>query len=49
MEWIERVNNVVNYIEENLDKEISYDEIAELAVCSVYNFQRMFSILQINL
>ena len=43
VEWIERVNNVVNYIEENLDKEISYDEIAKLAVCSIYNFQRMFS------
>ncbi|WP_406243898.1 GyrI-like domain-containing protein [Tissierella carlieri] len=43
MEWIKRVNNVVDYIEENLDKEISYDKIAEIAVCSVYNFQRMFS------
>lgn len=43
MQWIERINNAVSYIEANLDKEISYDEIAKIAVCSVYNFQRMFS------
>ncbi|MTI47138.1 MAG: AraC family transcriptional regulator [Firmicutes bacterium] len=43
MKWVERINDVVNYIEDNLDKEISYDKISELAVCSIYNFQRMFS------
>ncbi len=43
MQWIERINNAVNYIEENLDKEISYDIISKITVCSIYNFQRMFS------
>ncbi|MBB6215348.1 AraC family transcriptional regulator [Anaerosolibacter carboniphilus] len=43
MQWIERINDVINYIEEHLDREISYDKIAEISVCSVYNFQRMFS------
>lgn len=43
MDWIENINSAVNYIEENLDKEISYERIAQLAGCSVYNFQRMFS------
>lgn len=43
MQWIERINDVINYIEEHLDREISYDKIAEISVCSIYNFQRMFS------
>ncbi|MDP4091351.1 MAG: AraC family transcriptional regulator [Bacillota bacterium] len=43
MDWIEHLNSVVNYIDENLDKEISYERIAQIAGCSVYNFQRMFS------
>lgn len=43
MDWIQRINGIVDYIEENLDGEISYDHIARLAGCSIYNFQRMFS------
>lgn len=43
MKWVERINDTINYIEENLDKNISYDEIEKIAVCSIYNFQRMFS------
>lgn len=30
-------------IEDNLDKEISYDEAARIACCSPYYFQRVFS------
>ncbi|SHI83139.1 transcriptional regulator, AraC family [Clostridium amylolyticum] len=43
MDWIKRINSTVDYIEENLDKEISYEKISKIAGCSVYNFQRMFS------
>lgn len=43
MDWIERVNSIVEYIEDNLDKEISNERIAQMAGCSIYNFQRMFS------
>ncbi|MDF2821401.1 MAG: transcriptional regulator, AraC family [Clostridiales bacterium] len=43
MEWVERINHSVNYIEENLDKDISFEEIAKIVGCSIYNFQRMFS------
>lgn len=43
MEWIERINSAINYIEENLDQEISYESIAHIAGCSAYNFQRIFS------
>lgn len=43
MEWLKRLRAVIDYIEENLDKEISYDEAARIACCSTYYFQRIFS------
>ena len=43
MEWIERFNNVINYIEENITQQIGYEEIAKIACCSSYHFQRMFT------
>ena len=42
MEWIERLNATMNYIEERLKDEIDYDQIARIACCSVYHYQRMF-------
>ena len=29
MEWLKRLGAAIDYIEENLDKEISYDEAAQ--------------------
>lgn len=43
MEWVERLNSVINYIEENLTGEIDLDEISKIALCSSYHFQRMFA------
>ena len=43
MEWIERFNNVINYIEENITQQIDDGEIAKIACCSSYHFQRMFT------
>lgn len=43
MEWLKKLSSAISYIEENLDKEISYDKTAEIACCSTYYFQRMFS------
>ncbi|AKA69285.1 AraC family transcriptional regulator [Clostridium scatologenes] len=45
MDSIKRMNNALNYIEENLDNEIDFKEVARLALCSEYHFQRMFSFL----
>lgn len=42
MEWIERLNGAVNYIEEHLTDEIDIDQAARVACCSTYHFQRMF-------
>ena len=43
MDWVKQLNEAINYIEENLSGEISYDAISKIARCSIYNFQRMFS------
>jgi AraC family transcriptional regulator len=43
MEWISKLNEALTYIEDNLDNEISYDKAAQIACCSTFHFQRMFS------
>ncbi len=42
MEWLDRMNRAMDYIERNLDGDISYDEVARLVCTSAYHFQRMF-------
>lgn len=43
MEWLKQLSQVIDYIEANLDKKISYEEAAKIACCSTYYFQRIFS------
>ncbi|GGH30245.1 AraC family transcriptional regulator [Paenibacillus segetis] len=42
MDWLERMNCAMEYIETNLADHISYDKLAQIACCSTYHFQRMF-------
>lgn len=43
MEWIERLNGAIRYIEEHLEEDVNYEQVARIACCSTYHFQRMFS------
>ena len=43
MEWMERLNEAIAYMEEHMQEEISFEEVAKIACTSSYNFQRMFS------
>lgn len=43
MEWIERLNSAIGYIEEHLTDEISYEQLGRIACCSAFHFQRMFT------
>ena len=43
MEWIERLNDAIVYIEENLTGTIDHERLGQIACCSSYHFQRMFS------
>ncbi|MDQ7095744.1 AraC family transcriptional regulator [Desulfosporosinus sp. PR] len=45
MDSLKRMNDALNYIEENLTNELDFNEVARLAFCSEYHFQRMFSFL----
>ena len=43
MKWLENLSNAIEYIESNLDKDISIDAAAQIACCSAYYFQRVFT------
>lgn len=43
MDWLERMNLVLDYVEEHLDDEVDYGKMAKMSLCSGNLFQRMFS------
>lgn len=45
MEWIDKMNNALDYIEDHLTENIDLNIVAQKACCSSYNFQRMFSFI----
>ncbi len=45
MDTLENMKQAIDYIESNLDREIEYARIAQIALCSQYHFQRMFGFL----
>ena len=45
MEWINRLNKTINYIEESLTDEIDYNKLAQIACCSSFHYQRIFAYL----
>lgn len=42
-EYIHRIHNVQDYIEHNMEKNITIEELAEVAGFSKYHFSRIFS------
>ncbi len=45
MDSLKNMNDALEYIEANLTEKIDYSEIAKIAMCSDYHFNRMFSFL----
>jgi len=45
MEWLDRMDSAMDYIEVHLTDAIEYKELAKIVCCSVYHFQRMFSFI----
>ncbi|MEN6418787.1 MAG: AraC family transcriptional regulator [Clostridiaceae bacterium] len=43
MDWLTQLNDALRYVEENLDGEIDLNQVARIACCSSFHFQRMFS------
>ena len=42
MEWMQRFNQSIEYIEEHITEELDYEKVAEVAACPSYYFQQMF-------
>ncbi|PAB61081.1 AraC family transcriptional regulator [Anaeromicrobium sediminis] len=45
MNWIKNMNEALYYIEDNIENDVTSDEIAKVAMCSKFHFMRMFSML----
>ena len=45
MDSLEKMNEALQYIEDNLMNPIDFKEVAKIACCSEYHFKRMFSFL----
>lgn len=43
MDWIEAMNAAVEHLEEHLTEEIDIEEVAKVAHCSAFHFQRIFA------
>ncbi len=42
MEWMQRFNQSIEYIEEHITEELDYEKVAQVAGCPSYYFQQMF-------
>jgi len=45
MDWLDKMNAALDYVENNLVHEVDFNIVAQKACCSSYNFQRMFSFI----
>lgn len=45
MDWLERMNNVLEYIENSLDEDIDYKKIVKVVSCFEFYFFRMFLLI----
>jgi len=45
MNWVQGIQNAIDYIEDNITEDIDYKKLARLAFSSSFHFQRVFSIM----
>ena len=45
MDWLEGMNRVVRYIEDNLTENLPYESLSRIVGCSAYEFSRIFSFM----
>lgn len=43
VEWLNRMNAAIDYIEDHITDECDYKQVARIACCPNYHFQRMFA------
>ena len=42
MDWLDKINNAIGYIEANITDDVDYVQAARIACCSLFRFQNMF-------
>ena len=45
MDWIQRIENAIDYIEKNITEKIDYEKVAKRAYSSTFHFQKVFGIM----
>lgn len=45
MEWLAKINSAIDYIENNINVKVDYEQAAQIACCSLSRFQNMFLFL----
>ena len=45
MDWLNAMNNAVEYIEENITEKIDIEKVAKIALSSTFHFQRMYHMI----
>lgn len=45
MDWLKGMNDVLEFIEDNLSQPIQYESLSKILGCSVYEFSRIFSFM----
>jgi len=45
VDWVERLNQAIAYIDKNLDGDISYEEISRITATPISMFQRFFVLI----
>lgn len=45
VDWLDRMNHAMDYMETHLTEAVDFDQVAKMACCSTYHFQRMFSFI----
>ncbi|MBQ7521819.1 MAG: effector binding domain-containing protein [Clostridia bacterium] len=45
MNWIQGIQNAINYVESNITEDIDFEDVSKQAYSSSFHFQRVFSIL----
>ena len=45
MEWFNKMNSAIDYIEAKITEKVDYAQAAQIACCSLSRFQNMFQFL----
>lgn len=40
MDWIQRIENAIDYVEENITEKINYEEVAKKPILQVFIFKK---------